>query len=89
MPADSMPPYLSSVSTTSHIQPYIYMGKCTILDTTKMFNWGIHCSMSAIIVIFVKMLCVTNANMKMDSFNFSIVILIIILTSVMDFMQLA
>jgi len=46
--------------------------------------------MSAIIVIFVKMLCVTNVNMKMVSFNFSIVIkLIIILTSVMDFMQLA
>jgi len=45
--------------------------------------------MSAIIVIFVKMLCVTNVNMKMDFFNFSIVILIIILTSVMYFMQLA
>ncbi|KAF6027116.1 hypothetical protein EB796_014572 [Bugula neritina] len=38
MPADSMPPYLSSVSTTSHIPPYIYMGKCTILGTIKMFN---------------------------------------------------
>jgi len=89
MPADSMPPYLSSLPTTSHIPPYIYMGKCTILGTIKMFNCLIHCNMSAIIVFFVKMLCVTNVNMKMVSFNFSIVILIIILTSVMYFMQLA